>query len=211
MRSLSRFPFLTTAAMVLTGLLLVVLAPARDAQAGIAGTAHDLSAQGWGTTQICIFCHTPHNAQAVPGAPLWNHAVTVATFSAYTSATLNAVVGQPTGTSKLCLSCHDGTVALDSYGGNAGTHFMDPGGAKLGTDLTNDHPISFTYDAALATSDGGLKSPVSDKYVDAASILPLFGAQMQCATCHSVHDNSKGKFLRMLNNGSALCLACHLK
>jgi len=211
MSSFRRFPILTATAIALGGLLLAVLAPTRDAQAGIAGTAHDLSSAGWGTTQICIFCHTPHNAQAVPGAPLWNHGVTVATFSTYASSTLNAIVGQPTGASKLCLSCHDGTVALDSYGGNAGTHFMDPGGSKLGTDLSNDHPISFTYDAALATSDGGLKTPVSDKFVDAASILPLYSAQMQCATCHSVHDNSKGKFLRMLNTGSALCLGCHNK
>jgi len=179
--------------------------------AGIVGTPHDLSSKGWGTTQVCIFCHTPHNAAAVPGAPLWNHAVTMATFSTYSSSTLNAVLGQPTGNSKLCLSCHDGTVAVDSYANNSGSHMMDPGGAKVGTDLTNDHPISFVYDAALATADGGLKTPVNDKFVDAASMLPLFSAQLQCATCHSVHDNSKGKFLRMLNTGSSLCLACHTK
>jgi predicted CXXCH cytochrome family protein len=119
-------------------------------------------------------------------------------------------VGQPAGTSKLCLSCHDGTVAIDSFGQNAGTHFMT-GGDNLGTNLSNDHPISFTYDAALATADGGLKTPQSASRVDAAHKVPLYAAKMECASCHSVHDDSNGKFLRMDNAGSVLCLTCHAK
>ena len=114
----------------------------------LAGTKHDLSQKGFNTTQICIFCHTPHNANAyVPGSPLWNHNVTWSTFTTYASPTLNAVPGQPTGTSKLCLSCHDGTVGIDAYTNNAGLNFIT-GTALLGTDLSNDHPVSFLYDAA---------------------------------------------------------------
>ena len=204
---------LSLATLALGALMVMMLSPSKPLNAAtIVGTAHDLSGKGWGTNQVCIFCHTPHNANTtVAGAPLWNHAVTTATFSTYSSDTLNATVGQPDGVSKLCLSCHDGTVALDSFGNNAGTHLMDPGGTLVGTDLKNDHPVSFTYDAALATADGGLVTPTSASWVDATHNVPLYGAKLQCASCHNVHDNSIGKFLRMSNAGSALCLKCHAK
>ena len=83
----------------------------------IVGSKHDMSALTWNAEgEICITCHTPHNSQAASvGAPLWNHASTTTVFGLYTSttsATLNASTGQPAGTSKLCLSCHDGTVDL---------------------------------------------------------------------------------------------------
>ena len=199
------------AVLVLGAALVMMLGPSKDTTAGIAGTAHDLSGNGWGTDQICIFCHAPHNTNnTVTGAPLWNHDVTTSTFTTYSSDTLNATVGQPDGASKLCLSCHDGTVAIDSFGGSTGTHFMT-GGENVGTDLSNDHPISFTYDAALATADGGLVTPASASWVDAGQTIPLYGAKLQCASCHDVHDDANGDFLRVSNAGSALCLSCHNK
>lgn len=179
--------------------------------APIAGTPHDFSGRGWGSTQVCIFCHTPHNAAATPLAPLWNHASTAATYTLYTSAissTLNATTSQPTGVSKACLSCHDGTVAADSYGTRTGTNFVT-GGALIGTNLSNDHPIGFLYNAALATADGGLVTPASASLVVAG--IPLFGASLECASCHNVHDNANGDFLRFSNAGSALCMKCHNK
>lgn len=179
------------------------------AWAGITGTAHDFSGNGWGSTELCIFCHTPHNSNTtVVAAPLWNHAVTNATFTLYTSATLNATGLAAGGVSKLCLSCHDGTVAIDSYGTRTGTQLMT-GSAKLGTDLTNDHPIGFTYDAALATADGALVTPASTSQVVAN--VPLFAGKLECATCHNVHDNTNDPFLRVSNAASALCLKCHNK
>ena len=67
--------------------------------------------------------------------PLWNHKVTTATYTLYSSPTLKATLSQPTHYgSKLCLSCHDGTVALDSFGGNTGTTFIDSSNS-VGTDL----------------------------------------------------------------------------
>ena len=86
----------------------------------IVGSSHDFSGQtAWNTSgEICKVCHTPHNAiTTVTNAPLWNHQMTNATFQLYTSATMNATTGQPDGSSKLCLSCHDGTVALENFGG----------------------------------------------------------------------------------------------
>jgi predicted CXXCH cytochrome family protein len=177
--------------------------------AAITGTPHDLSAKGWGTDQICIFCHTPHNAITPQLAPLWNHTSTTASYTLYTSSSLNATMAQPLGVSKACLSCHDGTVALDSYGGATGTHNISTG--LLGTDLSDDHPVSFTFDAALASADGGLVTPASTSWVDAGQTVPLFATKLECASCHDVHDNTNEPFLVMGNSASALCLTCHTK
>lgn len=185
------------------------------AQGVITGSKHDFKAQLWNTGgQICITCHTPHNANAALGAPLWNHTNTAATFSLYTSAissTFNATSGQPAGTSKLCLSCHDGTVNLDAFVGKAGTASgLMTGTALLGINLSTHHPVSFTYDAALVTADGGtgLKNPAI------APVSPLlFAGKVECSSCHDVHNNGPAgtKLLRVSNAASALCLTCHAK
>lgn len=182
----------------------------------IVGSAHDFSDDSWNTTgQICLVCHTPHNADAtVTNAPLWNHESTSATFTTYSSATMDATTGQPDASSKLCLSCHDGTVAVDNFGDqSSGIHFIS-GNANLGTDLSGDHPISLTYDASLASADGGLYDPTTTMSGMGGTIDQdlLIGAQVQCASCHDVHNGSGiEKLLRISNDASALCLTCHNK
>ena len=55
--------------------LCAVLLIAGQAAAGISGTSHDLRSFGLvqGTGEICIPCHTPHNARVSdPNLPLWN-------------------------------------------------------------------------------------------------------------------------------------------
>lgn len=200
----------------LTTLALIALATIPlTVSAVISGTKHDFSGKLWGSTEICIFCHTPHDAKAATNGPLWNHAPTAtATFTLYanTSGSLNAIPGQPGSISKACLSCHDGTVAPDSYGTRVGTAPMLTGAVLIGADLSNDHPISFTYDTALATADGQLVAPNSTSSVDVAKTLPLFVGKMECATCHDAHGGITGtKLLRKTNAASALCLACHVK
>jgi len=182
----------------------------------IVGSDHDFSNKNWNNTgEICVVCHTPHNADAtVTGAPLWNHQVTSTSFTLYNSSTLDATMGQPDGASKLCLSCHDGTVAVDNFGGKTnGTSFV--GGKKnLGTDLSNDHPVSFTYDAALASSDGGLKDPttVNSGLGGTIDADMLFGNKLECASCHDVHNGSGLSNLLVKSNASSgLCLTCHAK
>ena len=102
--------------LVGAGLLGAVAASA----AGFGQSKHNLSASGAGallaskdaadrSTEICIFCHTPHTAKK---AGLWNRHDSTAAYTPYRSTTIKANIGQPTGASKLCLSCHDGTVAL---------------------------------------------------------------------------------------------------
>jgi predicted CXXCH cytochrome family protein len=193
-----------------------LLAGGTSALAAIAGSAHDFSSEGWSGGQICLPCHTPHNADtSVPFSPLWNHEVTTATYQVYTSPTLDATVDQPTGVSKLCLSCHDGTVALDSYGGATGVEFIT-GDALLGTDMSNDHPISFTYDTNLALTDGELFDPSTTASGLGGTIDAdmLFDGSLECGSCHDVHNtvNPGNPHLLLIDNAaSALCLTCHDK
>lgn len=181
----------------------------------INASKHNLSATGPGTikaaaeSEICVFCHVPHNAKAA--GPLWNRDQPAGPYTPYASSTRKITVpGQPTGASILCLSCHDGTIALGKIGSRAGaiamasgkTNFMtgDPG--YLGTDLSDDHPVSFLYAGVLGNPE--LRSPSGSVKLDA-------GAQMQCTACHSPHDNANGKFLVVNNIQSALCTNCHQK
>ncbi len=182
------------------------------AWADIKGSMHDFSSQAWTGGQVCEVCHTPHNTRAAQ-MPLWNHGATTATFNLYSSPTLKASGGQPSGVSKACLSCHDGTVALDSFGTKTGSTTMT-GPDLIGTDLSRDHPVSIVYDSALAAADHALRDPATTPSGLGGSIASdlLFGGRIECATCHDVHNAGNQAFmLRKSNAGSALCLTCHSK
>ncbi len=196
----------------------------------IVGTDHDMSASGFSGGEICVVCHTPHNADTtVKVAPLWNHALTKQTFAMYTSPTLDASQdAQPTGSSKLCLSCHDGVTAIDSFGGNVGSIFMTGSGAVgAGNKLTDDHPISILYDQALSVTDPGLHDPDTQTVTvgeggdktrtGTVTQLMTPDGKVQCSSCHDVHNNFVGPgtndqpFLRVSKAGSKICLTCHNK
>ncbi len=176
----------------------------------IVGTKHDLTNGQPG--EVCVYCHTPHNANTAITAPLWNRASSTATYTMYSSATIDMTQAtNPQGVSLACLTCHDGTIAVDQYlngptppaGGESGTLSGDH---KIGPDLSNDHPISITYDNTKDTEFNALSA--------ISATLPFFGTgsdQLECATCHDVHDGTNGDFLRLANTGSALCTTCHVK
>lgn len=206
----------------------VLVAAAGAASAGtIAGSAHDFSGQGWAGGQVCLPCHAPHKASTtVTDAPLWNHALSTATYTPYSSPTLNATPGQPGTTSKLCLSCHDGTVAINSFGGTTGTTFIGAGdkigvGTTSPINLQSDHPIGITYDAALVTADGSLKPTTTTVTIGsgtttktgAISSTMLIANKVECASCHDVHNTftNGGKLLKITSSASAICVACHSK
>jgi predicted CXXCH cytochrome family protein len=192
---------------------------------GIIGSAHDMDVLlTTPNNEICIVCHTPHNAlDPLVAAPLWNHEVsTELAYDLYSSDTFDGepTIGQPQGASKLCLACHDGTVAVDNYGGvTTGLNTIDTIDTRLdfGTDLSNDHPISFTYDTALNGLDSGVFDPSNTASTLGGNIDVdmLFGPtndQLECASCHDVHDEVGNDFLLVVsNNRSALCLTCHNK
>ncbi|TKJ36636.1 MAG: hypothetical protein CEE38_10025 [Planctomycetes bacterium B3_Pla] len=184
-------------------MLVMIALSCPTANAMIEGTPHDLSAVAGGST--CSFCHTPHGSLA--GTPLWSHKLSNAVYSIYQSSSLEANVGQPTGSSKYCLSCHDGTVALAESitGGSGGGTYITPGTANLGTDLSDDHPISFVYSTALSTEDVQIRPPST---LPEELRLDRTG-ELQCTTCHDAHDNRYGNFLVMSNRQSRMCLACH--
>ncbi len=204
----------TRVMLVMVGMLVAI-----SASAQISASAHNFSTTGWATNQICNPCHVPHGGDQST-APLWAHDLTTNTFVTYSSGTLDANGGtapQPDAESLACLSCHDGSVALNAYIGGPGGGATMSGSANLGTSLANDHPISFTYDAALATADGELYNPTNTQ-VTALSGNPyisdslLFGGKMQCSSCHDVHNTAGiAKMLRFANIDSELCLTCHNK
>lgn len=212
-----------------TGLALIfILAVATLAGAAITGSKHDFSGKGWGSTEICIFCHSPHNAMqngSVTIAPLWNHTLSTATYDLYTSPTLKETETQPNGPSKLCLSCHDGTVAIDSFGNMTGTN-MITGNANIGTNLADDHPSSIRwrhFAAAGSTSHGGAASCGNCHTSAGHSAATLNGTvvfygsvgsmTIECGSCHEPHNKfpANGKLLREPISGSVLCLWCHRK
>lgn len=210
-----------------TGFFLTLIFSGFASAGSIVGTVHDFTTKAWSGGQICVACHTPHGANtSVSTAPLWNHTITTATYTVYSNtSTLNATVGQPDGTSKLCLSCHDGTVALDSFGGGASSTTFMTGTKAVAADsagLSNDHPISFTFDDTLAATDGALYPPSSTNVTIGAAgrqktgtiaNTMLFSGKVQCASCHDVHNTftDGAKLLRISLTGSKLCLTCHNK
>lgn len=229
------------------------------------------------TTEICIFCHTPHGANTEASgirAPLWNRNLSTARYILYDqvwSTSFEAFEvnppkpNAPTGYSRLCLSCHDGTIALGSVvnppgsgiyyptlemqyptgqapAGGSGTMPVGSGVTTgdtrvIGTNLQNDHPVSFVYNTALAMRDEELvdpgppltppanvkdKTPISPMRRYPGTDLTRYDS-VQCTSCHNPHAATYPKFLRAsyFNNApddpnypqasKILCLYCHDK
>ncbi len=212
---------LPTVCLVLIGGATLIAKPS-----DVVGSRHDLSVGGGAAskatseTQSCVFCHTPHNAN--PARQLWNHTASAATYTTYgsssfqsgtTAGTFNTFGGtrapQPAGSAKLCLSCHDGTIAVNATINNgtiamSGSAFV-PASANLGADLSNDHPVSFSRNAA--------NNQVSDPPAGDSVRLETGTRYVQCVSCHDPHtertDATAGKFLVKVNRGSAVCVTCH--
>lgn len=265
--------------LLLSSVLAYAAIALTDKISDVRGTKHNLSAAADGSatpsggkvpvrtvkasseTQVCVFCHTPHAATTgvgVVAAPLWNRQLSTATYTPYTSSSMEAdateLAAAPGGSSKLCLSCHDGTMAIDKVNVlNGVSNFNIPMTSAspvkmpaasaatgftrdLGVNLSNDHPISFTYSSTLAGYDGELRGPdgtiVGNRVAGSTTKpqMPLESNQIQCATCHDPHlrdkttSNGNAKFLRMNRfqvtqpTGGAfsaandiICLACHDK
>lgn len=235
----------------------------------IANTKHNLSVSGPGSVkataekQICVFCHTPHGAENIPKGPLWNRKLSGSVYTTYDSSSMDGTdIGLPTqGSSRLCLSCHDGAMAVGAVnvlagsvtdqdpateditmtGTDAGGVMPDGSGdatgytRDLGVDLTNDHPISFTYDSVVAGNDGDLYDPalaahIGNRGPGGDPAIPLVDNEVECVTCHDPHIRDDTvthniKFLRLKrfqnNTGpiegsftegnDIICLGCHDK
>jgi len=192
--------------------------------------------------RVCIYCHAPHNTKIGGGTapayyPLWNRPFsTITEYVTYQSgidtptAGMHAnatnsldstygALGQPGSVSKLCFSCHDGSIATDVYGstqmneaeseaseasGNGGVQFLSTGeifniggaisgGANDGKgDLSNHHPIGFNYIDAQDKDAEIAATTVTFPGTSVAIGDKLYGAgntQFECVTCHDVHNS----------------------
>ena len=242
--------------LLLAVAVLSSLSFARVDKALIINGPHDLRATGSGGVSsgvlgpfyaLCNYCHVAHKFAADAqfgglgangaGVLLWNHTLSAATtYTVYSSWTLqskpnslqttgniNADLNNP---SILCMSCHDGTVAINStYTGIVGPGFGSSpvyfSGANLGyvinpADANKTHPVDMVYDTNLATS-AGMRAPAGPLGVDVNTtnaVVPLFkGGYMECSTCHEPHSNQHLLFRNFAavytaTNGS-WCLYCH--
>ena len=211
---------------------------ATNAATGVNGSMHDMNVKYPGNKdameRVCVFCHTPHNAnmggEAAGTYPLWNHDLPDTTgWTSYVWATpLNSTLAQDpmVGPSRLCMSCHDGVIAPDQHMGSNGANAAQVGTGPLAGfkaigllggvagatyDLTDDHPIGFSYDDAVAarnvngarelvtkdqlfaTAEGA--TDVAGTYNDptragkrAIQDVLFGGSVMTCASCHEVHN-----------------------
>lgn len=183
----------------------------------VVDTKHNLSVSGPGTikasseSEICIFCHTPHGSSA--RTPLWNKNDPGMNYTLYNSSTTDASIQLPGGSSLLCLSCHDGSIALGEVLSRptdilfvGGITTLPPGASNLSKNLSDDHPVSFLYNSALATQDGELADPFT-----LTGPVKLINENMECTSCHDPHINQYTDFLVATNEFSDLCLYCHQK
>jgi hypothetical protein len=192
-------------------------------------------------TQICIFCHTPHSA--TPQSTLWNRRdptgmgsfpfrtgtlnidnTGVMVNTTHYSAATSGTEGYPNGTSKLCLSCHDGVTAMGVLAyetiAMTGDGLMPAGINRI--DLTKSHPISFIYNT---TVEGYLDAipPLNSYKMPAAGYLETDSAgvtRVQCTSCHQPHQDTKGTaggiypFWRygggLAGDYNPVCQECHL-
>lgn len=205
--------------------LLVLSLAATTAYSGITTTKHNLSISGPGPvksqieSRVCVFCHTPHHAIAsLDGiqVPLWNHTLSAATYQLYSSPTLKSPAIQPDGSSRLCLSCHDGTVAIGSVvnsglitvmgTGMGGVMPGEPGtgSSNVGTDLSGDHPISIELNSALIAAKAlqCTNNEIAFKVCSPPPGSPVLlektnnrfggaptGVGVQCGSCHDPHED----------------------
>ena len=118
-----------------------------------------------GTAELCVFCHTPHGGDTSADVPLWNRVLAApGTYTTYSTASSSSVDGEvaPVGSVSIaCLSCHDGSQAMNVVINQPGSDGYNVAGAPMtgiwsgndrpqgvadiGVDLTNDHPIGIQY------------------------------------------------------------------
>lgn len=243
--------------LLLTGLALgamVAFAPSSARAVGIVGSAHDFYSNtnfwiggvptwisGSATrTNVCGECHTIHHAPDPKKGPLWIHTSSSQAYKTYDQAgsdTFDALGLTVTlgSSSKACLSCHDGTVAINDQtylvnGPSGVSTNVIKGGTPLfvgefvipinNNDLTHMHPIGVSYTAAAAALPAGELKATSSAFPNTPGNLTV-GAMLkgttktvECSSCHDIHRTrgtapTSGIFT--VASGQNLCLGCHNK
>lgn len=197
---------------------------------GIDGSPHDLATGTGDNNEICVYCHTPHGARTDIEAPLWNKPSTTSTYTSYDNTTIDGQVLAVGSVSIACLTCHDGTQAMDavinapgsgpgtgSLGSGVGTIGTTPVNtlADLGTDLSNDHPIGIQY-GGFDPSTGQI-DPDFVNSTNGLQVATILGRQRWWVDTEAAPNNNRDKTDMILytrdNGGSdqpfVECATCH--
>ena len=211
---------------------------------GVVGSVHDMNMFAFVMKdpyqRVCNFCHVPHEANAGMGM-LWNPALDSSDsgMKPYTWATPpNMVIPQDfdplIGPSRLCMTCHDGVIAIDAHGDKM------PAGYVISKNLDITHPIGFSYDdamlargntelvdktqhfaSAIKISDTAGEYNAVTRNINTRIVDVLYkGSIVTCCTCHDVHNKENvtpdnghqyNFLLWAKEEQSLLCLSCHIK
>jgi predicted CXXCH cytochrome family protein len=206
--------FLLASALLLLGVI---------AQAQVSGDvlgSHNLSLSGTapikGRLDPCLYCHVPHSGVQNQNAALWTQTLSTQTYSTYSSTTLHNTSQQPIlgGDSSLCLSCHDGTVAVGQTqpSGTIPTTGSMYSGDVFGSNLQGSHPFSLKL--PLVDAPDMVPSLVlNGTTADPLKQVKLINGDVECTSCHTPHSQSidmvANNFLVRDSSSGQLCLACH--
>ena len=181
---------------------------------------HNLSASGTGPVKgqsdACLYCHAPHSGVGTPNAALWSQTLSAQTYASYSSTTLHNAPQQPTlgGSSSLCLSCHDGTVAVGQT--QPSGKLMTTGNMTstdvFGSGLQGSHPFSLKVPLADAP-DLVPSLAATHTTADPTQAVKLINNNVECTSCHAPHvqaiDQVSQNFLVRDGSNGQLCLSCH--
>ena len=189
----------------------------------------------------CVYCHLPveESGSNVEGSvPEWNRfSSNQKNIKMYSSVTTDSKASRINPISMLCLSCHDGTQAIDMVVFRPPTYSPEEDKSMhmamgieddiehcgkchngiiahnidakvIGTDMRNDHPVSMRY-AGLDWEDPDFRSPDNEEGDGFKNGVKLYDGNVECMTCHDVHDPSNEMLLRQ--NAEVLCMTCHIK
>ena len=192
------------------------------AQADIVGSPHDFSGTSWAGGEICKPCHTPHFANDV--GYLWARELSTQVYTLFDGSTSSpGGVDELDKYSRMCLSCHDGTIALNDFHNGGGPPVFIGEGSKIGADgdLSDDHPIGNTAHYPVAGSSQFNPATLSPAgfygfgpgFFPEVPLFPFDGEEVvSCSTCHTPHAKAGiDNLLRKDNADSDLCLTCHIK
>jgi hypothetical protein len=193
---------------------------------GMPGSKHDLNMftqtpdpQG----RVCIYCHIPHHAEGgtLFNTPLWEAQAQAKYFLPYNTTTFDSTVTDPLiGPSRMCLTCHDGSIAADTHP-NLYNDNYNGAGVGVGSNLSNDHPIGMDYYESMAKHPHDFNDP-NERWLDGIMTVSsgFYNARyVTCATCHDMHNqknvadpaNTYNYFIYSRQANSSLCRSCHNK
>ena len=144
---------------------------------------------------------------------LWAQTLSSSTYSTYASTTVqNTTIQPPLGeSSSMCLSCHDGTVAVGQVA-PLGPYTMTGTMTTMGSQLQTTHPFSMQLpikDAPdLVASLASTQTTADPKHA-----VKLIRGNVECTSCHDPHiqsiDKQSPNFLVRDDLKGAICLSCH--